>query len=126
MVPVVQWMAVTFITLVPVQPIRATILPKVEMPTVEATIRLHGHREVHLPTVRRRTVRLQEASRITARLAEPIQPQEANLTALRPVLTVSRRTAPLQEVTVRHPAVEAAVAVVQAVLQEVQDNPRLS
>lgn len=77
----------------------------------------------HRPTT---TVRRREANRITARLAEAIRLQEVNLTALRPGLTASRRTVLLPEVIARHPAVEAAVAAVQAVLREVHDNLQLS
>ena len=113
---------------VPVLRIRATILPKAEIPTAQPTIRLLVLQEAHRLTVRRRiTTRLQGPSRITARLAEAIRRREANLIAHLRGLTVSRRTVLLREVTAHHPAVEAAVAaVVQAVLREVQDNLRLS
>lgn len=112
-----------------VLPIRAIILPRVEIPTAQPTIRLLVLREAHRHTARRRitTARLQEPSRITAHLAEAIRLQEANLTARLRGRTVSRRTALLQEVTAHLPAVEAAaVAAVQAVLREDQDNLRLS
>ena len=126
--PVALWMAVIPITHVRVLPIRAIILPKVAIPMAQAIILRLALQEARLLTAHRHTttVRLREASRITARQAEAIRLQEVNLTALRPGLTASRRTALLPEVTARHPAVEAAVAAVQAVLREVQDNLRLS
>ena len=95
---------------------------------VQPTIRLLVLREARHLTARHRitTARLPEPNRITERLAEAIRLQEANLTAHLRALTVSRRTALLQEVIAHHPAVEAAEAAVQAVLREVQDNLRLS
>ena len=125
----VSWMlmAVMYITHVLVRPIRATTLPKVETQMVPVIIRLLVLPEALplLPTAHRRTVRRQ-GPRITERLAEAIRTKEANHIALRRGLTASRRTVLLQEVTAPHPAAEAAVAVVQAVLQEVQDNLQLS
>jgi hypothetical protein len=124
--PAAWWMAVTCIIHVHGLPVQAIIHPKEETPAEQA-IRLRVRREALL-TARRHiiTVCRQEASLITARLAEVIRLREANLIARLRGLTVSRRTALLQEVTARHPAVEAVAAVVRAVLQEVQDNLRLS
>ena len=124
----VWWMvvAVMCITHVHGLQIRA-IIPQKEIPTAQA-IRLRVLQEVLLLTAHRHTTTVcrRGASRITARLAEAIRLQEANLTARRPVRTVSRLIALLREVTARHPAVAAVVAAVRAVLQEVQDNLRLS
>lgn len=117
-------MVATPITHVPVQPIQAIIRLRAETRTEQAIILRPVLREVHPLTARLRMRRRREASRITVPLAEAIQLQEANLTARRPVLTVSRRIALLREVTAHHPAV--AEEAVQAVLQEVQDNLRLS
>lgn len=119
-------MAVTCITHVHGQRIRAIIHPKGETPAEQAIhlrVRPGALLTAHRPTT---TVCHREVSRITARPAEAIRLPEANLTARRPVRTVSRLIALLREVIARHPAVVAVVAVAPAVLQEVQDNLRLS
>ena len=121
-------MAVILTTHVRDLQIQAIIRPKAEIPTVQATIRLLVLREALRLTAHRHTttVRHRGASRITARRVEATRHQEVNRIARRLVLTVSRRTVLLPEVTARHLAVAAVVVVVRAVLREVQDNLRLS